>query len=101
MPQPNIREFPIHDEALKSIENDVYDINTRSGIKIKMKSNRLLEKIHIPYNLLTSKELEGKIVEAINEASELVSSQVSEDIFRILLKKGLVPTNIEDSSDYD
>jgi DNA-binding protein YbaB len=101
MDASSIKEFQIKDDEFKSIEQDVYDINTKVGIKIKMKSNRLLEKIYIPYELLKDKDLESKIVSAVNEASELVSVQVSEDIFKLLLKKGIVPKIIGGNDDYE
>lgn len=101
MEGPQIKEFQINDEALKNIENDIYEINTKVGIKIKMKASRFLEDISIPTELLKDTQLNKKIVEAFNEASELVSNQVSEDIFRILLQKGIIPKFYQGPESYE
>ena len=58
MEGPQIKEFQINDEALKNIENDIYEINTKVGIKINMKSNRMVEDIVIPLDVLKDEELE-------------------------------------------
>ncbi|HHU28648.1 TPA: hypothetical protein GXZ54_05750 [bacterium] len=101
MEGPQIKEFQINDEALKNIENDIYEINTKVGIKINMKSNRMVEDIVIPLDVLKDEELEKKLVDAFNEASELVSNQVSEDIFRLLLQRGIIPNIYKGSNNYE